>query len=65
METLVAHTHDGTTDRLKSYNVPDTVTRWVRVMVPAMSKDGVTGISDLRFYGDGNVVAVASPEAPR
>lgn len=64
-KTLVAHTHDGTTDRLKSYNVPDTVTRWVRVMVPAMSKDGVTGISDLRFYGDGNVVAVASPEAPR
>ena len=60
-ETLVTRTNAGTTDRLESYNVPDTVTRWVRVMVGA-TKDGVVGISDLRFYGDSNVAVAAGHE---
>ncbi len=61
-KTLLTRTNGGVHEGLESYNVPDTATRWVRILVPAPTKDGVVGISDLRFFGDSNAVVAAGPE---
>ena len=62
-KTLAMRTSAGSTAGLESYNVPDTATQWVRIMVPSPTGDGVTAISDLRFFGDANVALPPTPAA--
>ncbi|MBP7143078.1 MAG: discoidin domain-containing protein [Opitutaceae bacterium] len=62
-KTLVTRTSAGDNTGLESYNVPDTATQWVRIMVPSPAGDGVTAISDLRFFGDANVALPPAPVA--
>ncbi|HRP03725.1 MAG TPA: discoidin domain-containing protein [Opitutaceae bacterium] len=62
-KTLVTRTSSGSDSGLESYNIPDTATQWVRIMVPSSSGDGVTAISDLQFFGDANVALPPAPVA--
>ena len=62
-KTLATRTNSGSTSGLESYNVPDTATQWVRVMVPSVTGDGLIAISDLQFFGDANVALPPAPVA--
>jgi len=60
---VVTLTSTGEKDGLESYNVTDTTTRWVRVMIPGTSSNSLATISDLRFLGQANVSMSVGPEA--
>ncbi len=66
-KTLVSRTSSTTIEGPESYNIPDTATRWVRILCTGTSSNPLTTISELTFLGEPRYTApapAAAVEAP-
>jgi len=62
-KTLVSRTSSTTVEGPESINIPDTATRWVRILCNGSTANPLNAITELTFLGDPRYVAAAAVTA--